>query len=159
MKIDKSIVFLIVLAALILGYFMFFYCDVKFELKDEVVRVNIYDTIDLKNYIYTAKDSTGKKLYNKVKITVDGGELDKFKNNKLFVGDFSNKTVTYKLKYKFKTFTKTLDIMVISDPNDPDFKPNPDYISEVENTDDVPEGNINSNLNEQQRKYLETLKK
>ena len=157
MKIDKSIIFLIVLAALILSYFMFFYGSVEFNLRDESVSVNIYDTIDLREYIFEVKDNNKKNLNKKVKITANVEEPDKLEDGKLYIGDFSSKTVTYTLKYKFKTYTKTLEIRVIDDPNDPNFKPNYDYKGE-ENKDDAPNANVNNNLNNNQKKYLETLR-
>lgn len=157
MKIDKSIIFLIVLGAVILLYFMLFYGKLDFNLKYEDVAVNIHDTIDLREYIGEVKDSNRKNLANKVKITVDVEEPDKFGNNKLYVGSFDNKTVTYTIKYKFKTYTKTLSIRVIDNPNDPNFKPNYDYKGS-ENNDDVPNKNVNNNLTEQQKAYIKSLK-
>ena len=157
-KIDKSIIFLIALGALICIYFMFFYGTVNFELKDSVVRVNIHDTIDLKSYIVKATNNNGKKLNNKIKINVNCGDVDEYKNEKLFIGDFSSKTVTYTIKYKFKTYEKTMDIIVINDPNDPDFKPNYDYESKNINEDDKPQVNNNKNLTDQQKAYINSLR-
>lgn len=158
MKIDKSIIFLITLGALIFIYFTFFNVTVNFELKDSVIRVNIHDTIDLKSYISRATNDRGKKLINKITISVEGGDIDQYKDEKLFIGDFSSKTVTYTLKYKFKTFKKTMDIIVINDPNDPDFKPNYDYESKNINEDDKPQVNNNRNLTDEQKEYIESLK-
>lgn len=158
MKMDKSIIFLVVLGALIFLYFALFYTKIDFEISSEMVSVNIHDTINLKDYILKAKNENRKDLTNKVTISVVKGSSDTLKNGELFVGDFSTKTVTYTLKHKFKTVTRKLEILVITDPNDPDFKPNYDYTATDENTDDVPDSKINSNLTESQKKYLESLK-
>ena len=155
MKISKSIIFLIVLASGILLYFMLFYGKANFELKQEIVMVNIHDTINLRDYI-SAKDINRKNLINKVKIEVDVDLPNKLENNKLYIGDFSPKTVTYTLKYKFKKYTKTLNVIVISDPMDPGFKPNYDY-EDIENTDDVPNNQVNNSLTAEQKSYIDSL--
>ncbi len=157
MKVEKSVILLIALTALILGYFMFFYSDAKFEMKEELIEVNMHETIDLYSYINKAKDGNNKNLIKNITISVDGGSLDKLVDGKLYIGDISNKTVTYTLKYKFKKIKRTLDITVITDPNNPNFKANYE-VSGEENTDDVPNKNVNKNLSETQKKYLETLK-
>ncbi len=157
MKLDKSIILLIVVTLLILSYFVFFYSDIKFELKSELIEVNLHETVDLYQYVSKVKDGNNKNLITKLKISVDGGSLDKLSNHELYIGDVSNKTITYTLKYKFKTYTKTLDITVITDPNNPNFKPN--YSADgVENTDDVPNHSVDKNLNAAQRNYLNSLK-
>ena len=156
---DKSVIFLIVLAGLILGYFIFFYSEIKFELKDEIVSVNMHDTINLKQYLIKVTDNNRKDLTNRVKISVDMDANDKYENGSLYIGSASTKTVTYTLKYKFKTTKKTIEVVVITDPNDPDFNPNYDYESTTVNTDDVPNNNVNNNLTASQKKYIESLTK
>lgn len=155
---DKSIIFLIVLCALALGYFIFFYAPIEFEVSEEVISVNIYDSVSLKKYISKARGVNNKNLKNKVKITVDMGEKDSYKDDKLFIGDFSNKTVTYTLKYKFKTVKITMNIVVISDPTDPNYRIN-NYQGTDANNDDIPNNQINDNLNSNQKSYVESLLK
>ena len=158
MKIDKSIIFLIILGALIFVYFMLFYGTVNFELKDSVIRVNIHDTIDLKSYVLKVTNDKGKKLNKNISVDVLCSDTDEYKDGKLFIGDFSSKSVTYIVKYKFKTYKKTMDIIVISAPKDPDFRPNYDYKSTNTNEDDKPVVNSNSNLTDEQKKYIESLR-
>ncbi len=158
MKIDKSIIFLLILGSLIFIFVMFFNVKVNFQLKESIARVNIHDTIDLKSYILKVTNENGKNLSKKISIEVLCSDADEYKDGKLFIGDFSSKSVTYVLKYKFKTFKQTMDIIVINDPSDSDFKPNYNYKSTNVNEDDKPVVNNNSNLTEQQKKYIESLK-
>ncbi len=155
---DKSVIFLIVLCALVLGYFIFFYAPIDFEVSEEIISVNIYDNVNLKNYISKARGVNNKNLKDTVKITVNMGEKDSFENDKLFIGDFSNKTVTYTLKYKFKTVKKTMSIVVISDPTDPNYRIN-NYQGTDVNNDDIPNNQINNNLNNNQKSYIDSLLK
>ena len=154
---DKSIIFLFVFAALVLGYFIIFYSKVEFELKSEYLYVNIHDTVNLKNQVLTAKDnSSGKRLIDKIRFSGDISKDDKLSDEYLYIGDFDNKTISYTLKYKFKTIKKTVTVIVITDPNDPAFKPNYDYEG-GKNDDDIPNSNINSDLTNEQQKYIESL--
>ena len=154
---DKSIIFLIVFAALILGYFIIFYSKIEFELKSEYLYVNIHDTVNLKSQVSTAKDSSsGKRIINKIKYSGDIIEDDKLNGEYLYIGDFDNKTITYTLKYKFRTIKKVVTVIVITDPNDPAFKPNYDYEG-GKNDDDIPNSNVDSNLTEAQKEYIESL--
>ena len=158
MKKDKSIILLLILGAIVFIYFAFFYVKIDFELTNEIVSVNLYDTVNLKEYIVKAKDNNGKNLINKVKISADRGDNDTLKKGELFIGDISGKTVTYTLKYKFKTVKRTLEVVVITDPNDPAFKANTNPNAE-KNEHDVPDSKVNKNLTESQKKYVKSIVK
>lgn len=158
MKMDKSIIFLLILGAIVFIYFTLFYVKIDFELTNEVISVNLYDTVNLKEYITKVKDNNGKNLINKVKISADRGDNDTLKNGELFIGDISGKTVTYTLKYKFKTVKRTMEIVVITDPRNPAFKANTNPNAE-KNEYDVPNSKVNNNLTESQKKYIKSIVK
>lgn len=153
---DKSIIVLFVVAGLILGYYILFGIKLKLELRSEYLYVNIHDTVDLRKAVSIAK-SNGRNLVNKIKYSGDIGDSDSLKNGKLYVGDFSEKVITYTLRYGFKTVKTTLTVIVISDPNDPAFKPNYDYVSTDINEDDIPNNQVNNDLSDKQKEYINSL--
>ena len=155
---DKSIIVLFVVAGLILGYYILFGIKLKLELRSEYLYVNIHDTVDLRKAVSIAK-SNGRNLVNKIKYSGDIGDSDSLKNGKLYVGDFSEKVITYTLRYGFKTVKTTLTVIVISDPNDPAFKPNYDYVSTDINEDDIPNNQVNNDLSDKQKEYINSLVK
>lgn len=158
MKKDKSIIILFVVAGLILGYYILFGIKVKLELRSEYLYVNIHDTVDLRKAVDIAKGNN-KNLVNRIKYSGDIGDSDNLKNGNLYVGDFSQKTITYTLKYGLKTVKRTLIVIVISDPNDPAFKPNYDYVSTETNEDDAPNNQVDNNLTDKQKEYINSLVK
>ena len=156
---DKAMIFLGIFAVLIMGYLILVYTRITFELKDDILYANIHDTVNLKSMVLKAKDNNSKSLLNKIKYSGIIGDDDKLDGELLYIGDFSSKTITYTLKYKFKTVKKTLTVVVISDPNDSSFKPNYDYDSTDVNNDDAINTQVNTNLNSAQKKYVESLLK
>ena len=156
---DKSLIFLGIFAVLIFGYLILVYTRITFELKDDILYVNIHDTVNLKSMVLKAKDNNNKNLINKIKFSGDIGEDDKLDGDLLYVGDFSSKNITYTLKHKFKTITRTITVVVISDPSDPSFKPNYNYNSTDINNDDIPNTQVNTNLSNKQKQYVESLLK
>ena len=155
---DKSIIVLFVIAGLVLGYYILFGLKVKLELRSEFLYVNIHDTVDLRTTVAIAKGNN-KNLVNRIKYSGDIGDSDSLKDGHLYVGDFSQKTITYTLKYGLKTVKQTIIVIVISDPNDPAFKPNYDYVSTEINEDDVPNNQVNNNLTDKQKEYINSLVK
>lgn len=156
---DKAMIFLGIFAVLVLGYLILVYTKITFELKDDFLYVNIHDTVNLKSMVLRAKDNNNKNLLKKIKYSGVIGDDDKLDGELLYIGDFSTKNITYTLKYKFKTIKKTITIVVISDPNDPSFRPNYDYDSNDVNNDDTINTQVNTNLNNNQKKYVESLLK
>lgn len=156
---DKAMIFLGIFAVLVLGYLILVYTKIAFELKDDILYVNIHDTVNLKSMVLRAKDNNNKNLLKKIKYSGIIGDDDKLDGELLYIGDFSTKTITYTLKYKFKTIKKTITIVVVSDPNDPSFRPNYDYDSKDVNNDDDINTQVNTNLSNNQKKYVESLLK
>ena len=119
----------------------------------------MYDSIDLESYISEASDSNGKNLKNIVDIYVECDDEDVLDGNTLYVKSIGPKVAIYTLEKRNKKITKKLVIRVITDPNDKQFKPNYDKIESESkfNDDDVPSNGGDSNLSEEQLKYLESL--
>lgn len=133
--------------------------SISLQLTEENIRVNMYDNIDLKSYIYKASDSTKKDLKDLVKISVECDDEDIFDGNTLYIKSIGPKVVSYSMEKRKKMITKKLVIKVIIDPNDKGFKPNYDKIeSESEpNYDDVPNSGGDTNLSEEQLEYIRSL--
>ena len=126
------------------------------ELSSNEIKVNLYDEINLINYIKTARDSKNKNIIDTVVITVDDDKEDIFENNILKVEGLGVKVVNYNLESNGKVISKQLIIKVITDSNDPDFKPNYETIeneSEI-NLEDEPSYGGDSNLTDEQINYL-----
>lgn len=145
--------------AIILGYRLFWGYTINLQLSNEMIKVNIYDNIDLENYISKASDSIGKNLKGKVEISVECDEEDIINENNLYVKSIGPKVVTYKIENRNRTVVKKLVIKVITDPNDKGFKPNYDKIeSESQiNNDDEPNTGGDTNFSEEQLEYINSL--
>ncbi|MDO4963247.1 MAG: hypothetical protein Q4E75_04030 [bacterium] len=135
--------------------------NITLNIKEDSIKVNLYDEIDVGSYLISAYDNKKNDLKDKVIISVEIGDNDLFENNKLFVNDIDTKVIKYTLESKNVVVEKKLIINVIIDPNDPEFKPNYDKIidnSSNETSDEVPEIIENSDLNSRQIEYLNSLR-
>lgn len=134
--------------------------NLDIKLTQTEIKVNMYDNIDLKDYIVEAVDKKGKILTDDIKISVECDDEDVLNDNNLFIKGSGTKVVTYYIKKLGRKFSSKLTINVITDPNDSDFKPNYDEIEKQDdfNEDDDPT-DISDDLNitEEQRNYLNSL--
>ncbi|MBO7079012.1 MAG: hypothetical protein J6W64_04280, partial [Bacilli bacterium] len=74
---DKAMIFLGIFAVLVLGYLILVYTKIAFELKDDILYVNIHDTVNLKSMVLRAKDNNNKNLLKKIKYSGIIGDDDK----------------------------------------------------------------------------------
>lgn len=139
MKKSLLVIPFIVLVLLVLTILYKTY-SVTIKLTNDFIKVNIYDNINLRDYLVSATGKYGSDFTNDVTISVEYNKEDKLNGENLYIKGVGNKIVSYSVKKYGRTFTKTLEIRVIIDPNDPDFKPNYDEIDKQEefNNDDEP---------------------
>lgn len=158
-KTAVPLIILFVAIAVALIYRLFIDYSIDLQLSNESIRVNMYDYVNLEDYIYKAFDNNGKDLRGKIKISIECDEEDQVKDNILYVKGLGPKVVTYTIQSRNKTVVKKLVIKVIIDPNEDGFNPNYENIeSESElNNDDVPKDGGSSDLTKEQLDYLKSL--
>ena len=150
---------LILVAILFLIYRLFFYYSIDLQLSEDNIKVNMYDEIDLKSFIYKAADNKKNNLKDIVELSVECDDEDVFDEKTLYIKGFGPKVITYTIEKRNKTVIKKLIIKVITNPNDSDFKPNDDKIdseSEID-SDEIPNSGGDTNFSEEQLKYLDSL--
>lgn len=160
----KPLIIVLIVASIIgiISFVVYKFIDnyeVTIELNEKVIKVNMYDEIDLNSYIKQAIDNNGKIFTDEISIVVDCDEEDIYENNTLIVKGTGVKEIIYSVKKYWKTFTNSVVITVITNPNDPDFNPNYSKINDEKevNNDDFTSKGGNSNLTKKQLDYLNSL--
>ena len=129
---------------------------VNINLKGDIVEVNIFDKIDVKDYIVNVTDNRNNDLTNNVKISMETDEIDEVDGTNLFIKSYSDKVIKYTVSNNGNKVSKTLTIKVISDPNDENFNPNYDNNTEV-NDYDKPDQPGDTNFTQEQQDYINSF--
>lgn len=135
--------------------------NITLNIKQDTIKVNLYDELDVDKYLISAYDNKNNDLKDIVVISAEIGNNDVFENNKLYVNDIDTKVIKYTLESKNIVVQKNLIIKVITDPMDPEFNPNYEKIisnQSEENSDEIPDIENNSDLTSEQIEYLNSLR-
>jgi len=125
------------------------------KLSQNEIKVNLYDTIDIRSYLIDSYDNKGKNFIDSVKITAEYDSVDELNGDLLYIGGNGSKVVYYSVENNDIVTTETLVINVITDPNDPDFNPNYSANKSGINTQDTGDDSPGGNLTDEQIKYLD----
>ena len=162
MKKPLIIIFAITIIIVVCSFVVYKLIDnyeVTIELNEKVIKVNMYDEVDLNSYIKKIVDNNGNKITDNIAIAIDCDNEDIHNNNTLIIKGTGVKEITYSIKKFWKTYSNSLVIVVVTDPNDPDFNPNYSKINkEIEiNSNEIPSKGGNSSLTKTQLEYLNSL--
>lgn len=160
MNKKRNSILLILICVLFIGIIIVFILKnsykININLVSETVEVNVYDRVDVKNYITSVTDSQNNNLIDNVKISIEADDLDEIEGTNIFIKSYSDKIVKYTVWNKGNRATKILTLKVLSDPNDENYNPN--FNEEMPINDyDTPDNPGDKNFTQEQQDYINSF--
>ena len=136
----KKIILISMLVLAVIGFVIYKIVtnyNITIKLSTNKVKVNLYDTINIRSYLIDAYDNKGNNFIDKVEIKAEYDSEDELNGELLYIGGNGSKVIYYSVESNDIVASDTIIINVITNPNDPDFNPNYEESKALPNTEDT----------------------